>query len=390
MAAVGATVCRRVAPVVAVGAALMMAGAAQAAIPAGGTVVEGIGPSFGRIGTSGAAVRARFGLACAPASVGGATRRCFNSLSSAVNYAEVDGAGKVDAWSFNTGAWKTPRGVGIGSRIAAVPAAYGRRLKVRRTPVWTYMTLRRTVGGQPRVTLFLGRTKVGDVVQLAVYREWRLILRPVLAVTPEGRDVAVRLLDAAPRETWQVDVKAPWQKYTTLPKVRADRKGNATVVLSRRGGTLAQILAVRPPGTASPVTLTFRVRGVNTTTTATARVALPPPPTLTYSQSVISEAAPGTITVAAMEPAAAYSLTAEWVCPSGATGSSDDATIDPIFSTRGPDQTAAVDAESIRNDVFSPDCAGDPGPATVPVTFVLWRSSERVAQITVPLSGAPA
>lgn len=390
MVAMGTAVSRRVAPVVAVTATLFAAAAAHAAIPASGTVVEGIGPSFGRIGTSGAAVKARLGLVCAPTSVGGATRRCFNSLSSAVNYSQVDGAGKVEAWSFNTGAWKTPRGVGLGSRIAAVPAAYGKRLSVRRTRVWTYMYLRQTVAGQPRVTFFLGRTKVGDVVQLAVYREWRQILRPVVPVTPAGRDLAVRLIDVAPRETWQVEVRAPWQGFTTLPKVRADVRGNATVVLSRRGGTLAQILAVRPAGTASPVTLTFRVRGLQRTTTVTAKVALPPPPTLSYSLPLMSEAAPGTVTVAAMEPLASYGLSAEWVCPNGVAGRIEDATVDPIFSTRGSDQTVAVDAGAIRNEVFSPDCAGDPGPATVPVTLVLSRATERVAQITVPLSGTPS
>ena len=55
------------------------------------------------------------------------------------------------------------------------------------------------------MTLFLGRTKVGDVVQLAVWRERRQILRPVLAV------------------------RAPWQGFTTLPAGRADVAGDATV-----------------------------------------------------------------------------------------------------------------------------------------------------------------
>jgi hypothetical protein len=378
-----------VAPIVAVIAALLAAASAQAAIPASGTVVEGIGPSFGRIGTSGAAVKARLGLVCAPVSVGGAARRCFNSLSSAVNYPQIDGAGRIEAWSFSTGAWTTSRGVGLGSRIAAVRAAYGRALSVRRTPVWTYMTLRRTIAGQPRVTLLLGRTKVGDVVQLAVWRERRQILRPVAPVTPAGSDLSVRLIDVAPRETWQVEVRAPWQTFTTLPKVRADTNGNATVVLPRRRGTLAQILAVRPAGTASPVTLTFRVRGVDRTTTTRVRVALPPPPTLSYSLPVMSEADPGTVTVAGMEALASYGLSAEWACPTGAAGRIEDAAADPIFSTAGPDQTVAVDAASISADAFDPSCAGSPAPPTLPVTLVLSRSTERVAQITVTLSGAP-
>ena len=245
------TFMRRLGPVVMAAAAIACAGSAQAAIPASGTVVEGIGPSVGRIGTSGAAVAGRLGLVCRPASVGGSTKRCFTSLSAALNYAEVEGSGKIEAWSFSDGSWRTPRGVGLGSSIAAVRAVYGARLSVRVTRVWTYMRLRRTVAGLPRVTFFLGRTKVGDVVQLAVWREHRQILRPVVAVTPAGRDLSIRLIDVAPKETWRVDVKAPWQEYATLPPVRTDARGNAIVVLPRRSGALAQILATRPAGTSS-------------------------------------------------------------------------------------------------------------------------------------------
>jgi len=111
---------RSVAPVVVLAAALLAAAPAQGAIPAGGAVVEGIGPSLGPIDTPGAALVKRLGLACAPASTGGATRRCYTSLDSALNYAEVNGGGKIDAWSFTTGAWRTPRGVGLGSSIAAI------------------------------------------------------------------------------------------------------------------------------------------------------------------------------------------------------------------------------------------------------------------------------
>jgi hypothetical protein len=75
-------------------------------------------------------------------------------------------------------------------------------------------------------------------------------------------------------------------------------------------------------------------------------------------------------------------------CPAGGAGRLDDAADDPIFSTAGPSQTVAVDAVSIRADAFDPACAGDPAPATLPVTLVLSRSGERVAQVTVPLSGA--
>ena len=133
---------------------------------------------------------ARLGLRCAPVFQGSATRRCYNGLRDAgAGFVSVDGAGKIEAWTFYTGRWNTGHGVGRGSTIAAVRAAYGRRLSVRRTKAWTYLDLRQTIAGQPRLTSFLGRTRYGDIVTLTIQRVRRDIIRPTQAVDPAGQDL---------------------------------------------------------------------------------------------------------------------------------------------------------------------------------------------------------
>ena len=139
--------------------ATAVCGTAGAAIPASGVARDSVGPAGVTIGTPAAAAIARWHLVCAGRPTE-PVRRCFTSLRRGVNWVEIDGAGKVQALVWGEGAWRTQRGVGLGSRIGAVKAAYGRSLAVRTTPVWTYMSLRRTVRGQVRVTGFLGRTTV--------------------------------------------------------------------------------------------------------------------------------------------------------------------------------------------------------------------------------------
>ena len=269
------------------------------------------------IGTPAAAAIARWHLVCAgrPSEP---VRRCFSSLRHAVNWVEIDGAGRVQALVWGEGAWRTRRGVGLGSRIGAVKAAYGRALTVRTTPVWTYMSLRRTVGGQVRVTGFLGRTKVGDVVQMYVTRERRRLLSAAPATVPAGAGFAVVLTDWGPREIIDLDVRMPWDQGfgEDLGRVRVGRDGTARLSVGATG-ILASTLARRPPGTAGPVV----ARIVAGDRHANVALALPGPPALAVTPGTLPADGAATVTVTGAEPAGAYEVDAEWTCPAtGATG----------------------------------------------------------------------
>ncbi len=327
------------------------------------------------------------------------TRRCYDNLKRAGNgFLELDGANRVEAWTFYTGRWNTEKGVGRGSTIAAVRKAYGKKLRVRVTRSWTYLDLRQTVAGQPRLTSFLGRTKYGDIVTLSVVRVRRNIIRPTQPLTAAGQDVTLRFIDFAPRESVRAEVSAPWlSRPVELPAVRTNRRGAATLTLPRGGDALGQVLSSRPTGTASPVTLTFAVSGV--ARRATAQIALSPAPGMTYNLPVMSEATPGVLTITNPEPRANYSLTAAWTCLDGSASQATEASLDPIYSETGADTTAVPDVDAIRGGVFNADCTGATSPATYPVTLILSRSRsgpdagqpgplETVAQVTVPLSSA--
>jgi hypothetical protein len=380
-----------------VAAGLIAAAPALGAIPASGRVTAGVGPAFGPIGSSGAAAVARLHLRCGRRATGTAVRRCHDGLRRAGGgVLQLDGAGRVQAWTFSTGRWTTERGVGRGSTIAAVRRAYGSTLRVRRNRTWTYLDLTQTIAGQRRLTRFVGRTARGDIVTLSVARVRRSIIRPAQALIPAGVDPVLRFIDFAPRATLRPEVRAPWlSRPVDLGSVRTDARGAATLVVAR-GGALAQALAARPAGTPSPVTLGFGVAGVRRT--ATAQVALPAPPTLAYDLAVMSEATPGTITVRNPEPRTTYRLTAAWTCLDGSPGESADVSLDPIYSETGADTTAEADVGAIRGGLFNADCTGPVSPATHPVTFILSRDRggsgevpgplDAVAQFTVPLSSA--
>ena len=64
----------------------MAAAPASAAIPSSGTLAEGLGPSAALIGSPGRAAVARWGLVCAPIFTGSVGRRCYSSLTHAVNW----------------------------------------------------------------------------------------------------------------------------------------------------------------------------------------------------------------------------------------------------------------------------------------------------------------
>lgn len=350
--------------------ATAVCGPAQAAIPASGVVQEAAGPAGVTIGTPAATAIARWHLVCA-GRASEPVRRCYTSLHRAVNWVEIDGAGKVQALVWGEGAWRTRRGVGLGSRIAAVKAAYGRALAVRATPVWTYMTLRRTVRGQVRVTGFLGRTKVGDVVQMYVTRERRRLLSVAPPAVPAGGGFAVVLTDWGPREIIDLDVRMPWDQGfgEDLGRVRVGRDGTARLAL---GGTgiVATSLARRPPGTTGPVVARI-VAGDRRTTVA---LALPAPPSLSVSPGTLAADGTGTVTVAGAEPSGQYEVDAEWTCPaSGAKDRRQGVTADPLGTPAGGTLTGALDASGVNFGLFDEACAGSAPPETLPATLVLYR-----------------
>lgn len=376
-----------------VAAGLVAAVPAVAAMPPSGRVTTGAGPAFAPIGAPGAAAAARLRLHCGRRSLRTGVRSCHGAGATL----QIDGAGRVASWTFAAGRWRTERGVGRGSRVAAVRRAYAGRLRVRSTRRWTYLDLVRTVGGTRRLTRFAARAPHGRVTTLSVARLRGNLLQADAAPTPADRDLVLRLVDFAPRARLVPRVGAPWTgRPLDLAPVRTDRRGNATVVLAR-AGTLADVLASRPAGTASPVTLSLSVAGGRRTVRA--QVALAAGASLTYDQAVMSEAAPGTLTVRSPEPRTAYALTARWTCLDGSADEAVGVSEDPIYSEDGADVAVTVDVGAVRGGLFNADCTGAATPATYPVTLVLSRNPagpdaevpgplDAVAQIRVTLSSA--
>ena len=366
---------------------------AAAGMPAAGRVATGAGPAAAPIGTPGAAAAARLQLACGRRSSRTGVRTCRGRGATV----QIDGAGLVSSWTFESGRWRTERGVGRGSRVAAVKRAYGGALRVRTARRWTYLDLVRTVAGTRRLTRFAARSPGGRVTTLLVSRLRRSVLQVAAGPTPADQDLVLRLVDFAPRARLVPRVGAPWMtRPLDLPAVRTDRRGNATVVLGR-AGTLADVLASRPPGTASPVALTLSVAGVRRTLAA--QVALAGGTSLAYDLPVMSEATPGTLTVRGPEPRTAYTLSATWSCLDGSPAEAVDVSEDPIYSESGGDLAVTVDVSAIRGGLFNADCTGAATPATYPITLVLSRNPagpdaevpgplDAVAQIRVTLSSA--
>ena len=383
--------------ILAASALVVAAAPAGAAIPASGTVVEGSGPAAVTIGTPAAVAIGRWGLVCQVVSRASGAKRCFSSFNRAINWVEISGDGKVSGLVWGEGGWRTRRGVGIGSSIAAVKAAYRGSLKVRTTKVWTYMTLRKVVRGQVRVTGFLGRTKVGDVVQFYVVHEWRQLLAVAPATVPSGQGFSVVLTDWLPREPREIEIQMPWDTRfgESIGKVAVGRDGKGRRRVPATG-LLAGLLARRPAGTPSPVVARVGTgNGVGDLHT-TVRLELPAPPTISVAPALLPADGTAVLTVSGAEPSGRYELDAEWTCPLGGTGRRQGVEQDEITAPLGGTITAALDASTVNFGLFDEACAGAAPPDSLPATLVLYRdgvgkgsasdSRERVATVAVQVA----
>ena len=391
---------RRIGALLAIVAASALAAAAApagAAIPASGTVVEGSGPAAVTIGTPAAVAIGRWGLVCRVVSPASKAKRCFSSLNRAINWVEISGAGRVSALIWGEGGWRTRRGVGLGSSIAAVKSAYRGSLKVRTTKVWTYMTLRKVVRGQVRVTGFLGRTKVGDVVQLYVLHERRRLLATDPATVPSGQGFFVVLTDWAPREPVEIEIQMPWEATfgESIGKVAVGRDGRGRRRVAGTG-LLAGLLARRPAGTLGPVVARVGTGNGIGDLRATVRLELPAPPAIAVSPGVLPADGTAQLTVTGAEASGRYELDAEWTCPLGANGRRQGIEEDEITAPLGGTITAALDASTVNFGLFDEACAGPAPPEALPATLVLVRvgvgrgsaseSRERVAAVPVQVA----
>ncbi len=361
--------------------ACVSAGPANAKIPATGTVLEGIGPAAIPIGSTEARMRARWGrlvcrpIAGSPGAGASPERRCFNSLNRALSWVEMEGDGRVAGFVWLEPGWKTTRGVGVGSRIAQVTRAYGRRAKVRRTPVWTYIEVVRKVHGQTRVTGFVGRTKVGDIVNMYVIRRHLRIVTPQLAVVPAGAPIEVALSDFAPANRVELEISLPW---LTRPEIVGDALIGPDFsghVVIPGNGRVASLLARRPAGTTGPVKARLREAHGGTTPWIVVRLELPPPPTIVLAASPLSATVARSATLNGLEAGGSYSLTAEWTCPTSGALRSGSASVDEIpFLVGGGSAVVAVDSPRFGSDIFGSSCV-DMTTAQLPVTLVLSRGS---------------
>lgn len=354
---------------------------ADAKIPATGTLIEGIGPAAIPIGSTEARMQARWGrLVCRP--VAGAVgagaspeRRCFNSLRRALSWVEVEGDRRVAGFSWAEPGWKTTRGVGVGSRIAQVTRAYGRRAKVRRTRLWTYIEVVRKVRGETRVTGFTGRTKVGDIVDMYVVRRHLRIVRPDLAVWPSGTPIEVALIDFPPLNRVEIEIKLPWLRSPEIVGDTSIGRDFGGRVRIPGNGRVASLLARRPARTTGPVGARIREAHGGLAPWVDVSLQLPPPPTMVLAASPLSGTAAGSVTLNGLEPGGSYSLTAEWMCPVSGAQRSGSASADEIpFLAGGGSAVVAVDSPSLASDMFGSACV-DAMPAQLPVTLVLSRAT---------------
>ena len=388
---------RIAAPLAVAAAALAVASApAVAAIPASGTIIEGIGTSAVPIGTPVGVAKAKWGLVCPRPSGGTSSTRCYSSLNRAINWLDVNGARRIETLVWGEGGWRTRRGIGLGSRIAAAKAAYGRSLHVRANATWTYMTLRRTVRGEVRVTGFTGRTKVGDIVQIYVTRERRRLLRVEPAAVAAGAGFAGVMTDWSPRQIYDAELRMPWDQGfgADLSRIRTKADGSARLAVGATG-VLAGVLARRPAGTTAPVTAWLIVGG-RSGRTVRFTLGLPPPPTIALTSGTLPPDGAVTLSVNGAEPAGQYEVDAEWTCPAtGAKGRVQSLQDDPIGTPAGGSLSGALDTSSVTYALFDEACAGGSPPATLPATLVLLRfgesrggstTRERVATLPVTVS----
>ena len=202
---------------------IALAGTAAAAPPSSAVLVTGVGVAGVSIGSPVAQVKRAWGVRCFAARPGEGDGSCqgITKVGGALYIAQVsfDQNGKVTAVTARDPRWRTRGGVGAGMTIARLRAAYGARLDARVTRVWSYFEVPSTVGGQRRLTSFLGRTKVGDVVSVTITNDTPRVLR---ATARPGGGMTVTGTGFSPLADYDLRVSVPWG-HEDLPATRALR-----------------------------------------------------------------------------------------------------------------------------------------------------------------------
>ena len=247
------------------------------------------------------------------------------------------------------------------------------------------------------MTGFLGRTKVGDVVQMYVLHERRRLLATDPATVPSGQGFSVVLTDWLPREPVEIEIRMPWDTGSARASgkvaVGRDAKGRRRVAAT---GLLAGLLARRPAGTPEPGRRAGRHR----------QRRRRPPHDRAHSRCRPADdrrrrrpscrpTATTQLTVSGAEPSGRYELDAEWTCPArrrpAAARASSRTRSRRRWAGRSP---RAVDASTVNFGLFDEACAGATPPDSLPATLVLYRvgegrgsassSRERVATVAGP------
>ena len=237
------------------------------------------------------------------------------------------------------------------------------------------MSLRRTVRGQVRVTGFLGRTKVGDVVQMYVTRERRRLLSRGAGRRPGGRR-----LRRGPHRLGAEGAHRPRTCGCRGTGASARTSGacawRATAPRRLAGGRHRDRWPTHARAPARRARTGRSWRGSSRATAARrSTLALPGPPALAVTPGTLPADGAATVTVTGAEPAGEYEVDAEWTCPAtGATGRRQG--LEPTTRWARPPGgtlTGVLDASGVNFGLFDEACAGPAPPEALPATLVLYR-----------------
>ena len=371
-------------PILAAMCVLSFAGSGRAAFPTSATVREGVGGGGVTIGMPIAQAVRTWNLKCPRSRPGDGLRDCqmVSGGRRFVQQVGVDQLGRVSSVTFRDPGFRTSRGIALGDRIAKLRSAYGSKLRSRITRVWSYFELDRRVGGQLRRTSFLGRTKVGDVVEFTVAQ----VRKPRLALSrPADGGLVVALTGWFPLADVPLTLSLgsdPLSRSVELGTGRTDRRG-ALAFRDPPFGVVDELAARRVPVTAtvrapelydSLVKRSPRVRATVLITT----VPTPPPPTLTVAPSRAS-GPDASVAVSLTGGAGLFVLVARWTC--GA-----DPPVEMSVETLPGSSTTSVSLQFLRSARFSPACVGATPPAELPLTLVLRSEGQATVLATAEVS----